>query len=330
MFAPEKKPADLERVCEIVTGQAGMIGKHEHALNELCSEIKGISQRLDQIHERLETQGTSGSPVNPEALPGSARAAVTVAQAPPLVAETRLPTPQPYAGESDKCNAFLLQCSLIFEMQPSQFPTERAKVAYMISLLTGRALEWATAVWQNLLAAHTTAHEFIQALKATFHHPHLTSGVVSPLLRIRQGGRSVADYTIEFRTLAASSGWNAGAQRDAYVQGLSEKLKDELAVREPPEDLESLYSMAIRIDNRLRERRAERAGSYRVEPTCLQRELEREVDQGEPMQLGAAEISGVPQFRSGCFRCGRPGHHQGRCPLNKPKGGGHSREGGRQ
>ncbi|KAF5900468.1 retrotransposon-derived protein PEG10, partial [Clarias magur] len=46
------------------------------------------------------------------------------------------------------------------------------------------------------------------------------------------------------------------------------------------------------------------------------------------MQLGAAEISGAPQIRPGCFRCGRSGHHQGRCPLNKQKGRG-SLSGGR-
>lgn len=83
------------------------------------------------------------------------------------------------------------------------------------------------------------------ALKATFYHPHTASSVVTPFLCIR---RSVADYTIEFRTRAASSDWNAEALCDAYIQGLSERLKDELAVRKLPEDLKALYSMAIKID----------------------------------------------------------------------------------
>ncbi|KAF5910165.1 RPE-retinal G protein-coupled receptor-like [Clarias magur] len=30
----------------------------------------------------------------------------------------------------EKCNAFILQYSLIFELQPSQFPSEQAKVAF--------------------------------------------------------------------------------------------------------------------------------------------------------------------------------------------------------
>ncbi|XP_072524059.1 uncharacterized protein [Salminus brasiliensis] len=55
------------------------------------------------------------------------------------------PLYQPQSG----CRGYvLLQCSLAFEQQPSCFLSERAKVAYIISLLTGRALAWATPVWE--------------------------------------------------------------------------------------------------------------------------------------------------------------------------------------
>uniref|UniRef100_A0A672MEQ4 DUF4939 domain-containing protein n=1 Tax=Sinocyclocheilus grahami TaxID=75366 RepID=A0A672MEQ4_SINGR len=38
---------------------------------------------------------------------------------------------------------FLLQCSRYLEMQPHLFVTERAKVSFIISLLTGPTLQWA-------------------------------------------------------------------------------------------------------------------------------------------------------------------------------------------
>ncbi len=47
--------------------------------------------------------------------------------------------PAPYSGRAEECNGFLLQCSLTFEMQPQLFPTERAKIAFIISLLQGKA-----------------------------------------------------------------------------------------------------------------------------------------------------------------------------------------------
>ncbi len=57
--------------------------------------------------------------------------------------------PTSFSGEAVTCNGFLLQCSLYFELQSHQFTTERAKVAFIISLLTGRALQWAEALWSS-------------------------------------------------------------------------------------------------------------------------------------------------------------------------------------
>uniref|UniRef100_A0A672N6S2 DUF4939 domain-containing protein n=1 Tax=Sinocyclocheilus grahami TaxID=75366 RepID=A0A672N6S2_SINGR len=52
-----------------------------------------------------------------------------------------------FSGEAAFCSGFLLQCSLYLEMQPHLFVTERAKVSFIISLLSGRALQWAEALW---------------------------------------------------------------------------------------------------------------------------------------------------------------------------------------
>ncbi|KAI3356003.1 hypothetical protein L3Q82_017274, partial [Scortum barcoo] len=70
--------------------------------------------------------------------------------------------------------------------------------------------------------------------------------------------RRVVDYAIEFRTLAADSGWDDVAIRDAFVTGLTEEIKDHLAPMELPGNFESLVDMATRIDNRLHERERER------------------------------------------------------------------------
>uniref|UniRef100_A0A3B1IPN2 DUF4939 domain-containing protein n=1 Tax=Astyanax mexicanus TaxID=7994 RepID=A0A3B1IPN2_ASTMX len=73
-------------------------------------------------------------------------------------------TPERYSGESDKCRGFLLQCSLVFEQQPSRFPTERSKVAFIVSLLTDRALAWATALWEQNSPECATVQAFTKAL----------------------------------------------------------------------------------------------------------------------------------------------------------------------
>uniref|UniRef100_A0A8C1RVS8 DUF4939 domain-containing protein n=1 Tax=Cyprinus carpio TaxID=7962 RepID=A0A8C1RVS8_CYPCA len=45
-----------------------------------------------------------------------------------------------FAGDTAGCGGFLLQVSLFLEMQPQKFTTKRSKVAFLISLLSGKAL----------------------------------------------------------------------------------------------------------------------------------------------------------------------------------------------
>ena len=65
----------------------------------------------------------------------------------------------------------------------------------------------------------------------------------------------MTDYSIEFRTLAAESDWNSSSLTDAFYNGLSDDIKDELVARDPSTDLDALIATAIRIDGRFQERR---------------------------------------------------------------------------
>ncbi|RXN17605.1 Pol poly [Labeo rohita] len=60
--------------------------------------------------------------------------------------EPTVPTPPPYDGDPKACRPFLSQCAITFTLQPTTFATEAAKVAFVITLLTGKAREWGTTV----------------------------------------------------------------------------------------------------------------------------------------------------------------------------------------
>lgn len=74
------------------------------------------------------------------------------------------------------------------------------------------------------------------------------------LLSLRQGRRSIADYLIDFCTDAAEAGWADQALQGIFLQSLNDNMKDQLASRDEPTSFEALASLAVRIDNRLRER----------------------------------------------------------------------------
>ncbi|KAL1270964.1 hypothetical protein QQF64_029980 [Cirrhinus molitorella] len=44
------------------------------------------------------------------------------------------------AGYPSSCQSFLTQCSLTFELQPLSFPTGRSNIAYIITLLSDKAI----------------------------------------------------------------------------------------------------------------------------------------------------------------------------------------------
>ena len=75
---------------------------------------------------------------------------------------------------------------------------------------------------------------------------------------MRQRKQSAAKLVIEFRTLAAKTGWLTNALQGVFFTSSNNLMKDQLASRDEPSSFEDLVSNYIHIDNRLRERSLER------------------------------------------------------------------------
>lgn len=78
--------------------------------------------------------------------------------------------PEKLDGTPTKCKDFLMQCSIFIAQQPMLCPTEESKIAFVCSLLMGKVLDWAMAVWGNLGPNRTTFSDFIQWLREVFKH----------------------------------------------------------------------------------------------------------------------------------------------------------------
>ena len=120
--------------------------------------------------------------------------------------EPRFSHPVCYTGEVGRCWGFIVQCELIFEQQPRCYATERARIAFIVSSLGGRALEWATAVWDAEGPAGYHYETFMEEFRSVFDHPE--GGWIPLRLRFSRGRVVVADYAVDFRTLAAEVRWN--------------------------------------------------------------------------------------------------------------------------
>ncbi|KAL1278509.1 hypothetical protein QQF64_025182 [Cirrhinus molitorella] len=311
--------SSFQRHEAVLSRQEELMAKHSQLLADVMSSIR-------QLFERLP--GASPS----SATPPSCNRPSSVAS------EPRLPPPKPFAGDPSSCQGFLTQCSLTFELQPSSFPTDRSKIAYIITLLSDKALSWVSAVWQSQDACCESYAAFQEEFKRVFDHPVSGREASKHLLTLHQGPRSTADFAIEFRTIAASSGWNDEALMVCFQGGLSEPLQDELATREPAADLESLIAMAICLDNRLRERRVARrkasqsqvsvsrsVSPVRIPASRASPGSELPHDSPEDMQLGRSRLSPNERERRmrerRCLYCGASGHFRSTCSELPGNGG---------
>ena len=316
-------PADPEHgLRRILENQGILLGQHQQALQDLSNSNQLMINQIGQLTSAMNQLTTQLNPTEPPAPPDLP----AVPAALPAERDSYAPDPEPFSGDVDKCRGFFLQCFMVFKQRPLTFPTDQSKVHYVMGLLRGRALAWAEAANSNQPLTMLTFNDFVSKMKAVFDHPDHSGDAAKRLLSIRQGSKSVADFSVDFRILAADAGWCDQSLRGVFTNALSEQMKDELASRDESTDFESLVSLAIKLDNRLRERRREKVSRPRSHSSPSAEKshpsLQSDVTEEEPMELGRAHLSPAERsrrFRAGeCMYCGQLGHLRASCPT-RPK-----------
>ena len=113
----------------------------EEGLNNTGRAVQALVAQVSELTQQIQQLRAPTAPPTP---------AIPPTPSDPLSqSEPRLPVPERYAGEPSFCRAFLTGCSMHFALQPRTFNNERSKVAFVLSLQTGRAALWGTAVWEN-------------------------------------------------------------------------------------------------------------------------------------------------------------------------------------
>ncbi|KAK2880214.1 hypothetical protein Q8A73_022912 [Channa argus] len=292
-------PADASHLQRAVSSQGAFLGQHDHQMRRIEEVLDRNTQQLSQVTDTLRVlcsmSASSAEPAPPPQPPTA-----------PTVSVSYVPPPEPFSGDLDKCRGFLLQCRLVFAQQPQTYASDAAKVAYVVGLRL-RALEWAEARLGNsfLIPFHT----FVEELRKIFDHPARSKNAADRLLSHRQGVRSVADFSVEFRVLATEAQWDDAALRAVFRHGLSDPVKDELTHRDPLHSLDELIELAIRLDNRIRERRRQRGQKPASVPQGLRTPPRKSLvspvssasassePPAEPMELARARLSPTERQR---------------------------------
>ncbi len=220
--------------------------------------------------------------------------------------------PVTYSGEADACSGFLLQCSLYFEMQPHQFISDRAKIAFIISLLSGRALQWAESIWNSRSPVVRSLNTFVDHFREVFGTSTSAISVHDELFRLRQAGTPIHDYTVRFRTLAAASGWNETALLAAYRRGLDPQTRRQMAIYDDTVGLENFLQRALHISQHLTACHTEESFTTGASPATRP-------PAPEPMQMERYHLTPTERARRSnlglCLYCGAHDHLLPDCSI---------------
>ncbi|ROL53801.1 Transposon Tf2-6 polyprotein [Anabarilius grahami] len=266
------------------------------------------------------TPSTSASPS-----PAPAVTSVnTVPSSSPPVYASPMATPAPYAGSAEDCSGFLLQCELVLEMQPHLYPNDTAKIAFLISQLRGKALKWADSIWSQHGAITQSYSSFTSHFREVFGKPISDSSAGEKLYNLKQGSMSIYDYALQFRTLAAVSGWNEQALITTYRQGLEPRVRLHLAAYEDNIGLEKFIQLSIRCATRMHACLQEHQGqSFSTSLLCRSEPVSSPEPANEPMEVENSRLTPTERNRrltlNLCLYCGTPGHVISACPTRPPR-----------
>ncbi|KAI2643996.1 Transposon Tf2-6 polyprotein [Labeo rohita] len=220
---------------------------------------------------------------------------------PPMPSMVSFALPNKFDGTAEQCKGFVRQVKLYLDHQKDRFESEEKRCASIMTLLTGRVLDWASAVWDTNPQFKISVDYFLQQIHEVFEYPAGGRDISTQIIHAKQGNRTAADYAIEFRTLAAQT------------------------CRREDSPFSELINLTIKIDNLMRQtpRQCINKSNHRNSLICGPA---IEQSPAEPMQLNASRLTEEERTRrrqnNFCYYCGEPGHRSMGCPLKlKPTSG---------
>ena len=310
--------ASTSQLQDFIAHSISRMDQQEENISGTGRAVQALVKQVSELTQQVQLLRTPTALPTPPVPPPPAPAA---AEGP----ESRLPTPEGYSGEPEFCRAFLTRCSMHFALQPRTFQSEQTKVAFVLTLLSGRAALWGTAVWENGHNCCTSFQALSEEMRRVFDRAVAGKEAARLLAELRQGEGSVADFSIRFRTLAAECRWNEEAQWDMFLHGLADRVYKQIYAMDLPETLNGLIELALRVDARLnRVTRLTRPSRPQPSPENHQADGASAVSptfDHEPMQVGRARLSREERERRRsqglCLYCGRAGHFIHSCPVKE-------------
>jgi hypothetical protein len=319
-------------------------------LQQILGQVAGLAERVEHVEHatRAAAQQCHQEAVIAASAPPPTPAAATTSHD-SSGSWLKVNKPPEFDGKDKKsATTFLAHLQLCFQANSNQFRTDRDKVVFAASYLRGQAFAWFEPHLLDSKSALVTSWDnfetaFLQAHGDTDRERTLTRELQS----LTQTG-SASSYATKFFQISAFLTWNDSALQAQFYTGLKPEVKDALALidKQTHDSVLDLSTQAIKLDNRLHERRVEnkkgtsaflvaasRTSSSPATPLSTPRQAAPSSSSAPqsssshngpaPMDLDATRPRFLPltpeekarRVREGlCLYCGGQGHNAQQCP----------------
>ena len=246
--------------------------------------------------------------------------------------EPQVSLPEQFDGKRTKLRSVVNQVKLYLELQPRKYPSERMKVGFVGTLLTGIAAAWFCPLYQSNSPLLNDFGLFIKNLQQKFRDFDKAVTSANKIRTLKQGTNAASVYATEFRLLASDLRWGEEALIDQYRRGLNNPVQDFLLTLPVPNTLSEAIISSVKCDNRIRELNNEKSSFSDAKDLYLEDDTNYGV---VPMEVDMAKqkmIEGNKQQSSSrenerkrrlqlnlCLYCGAPGHQVRNCPRKNPE-----------
>ena len=215
----------------------------------------------------------SNNELSPEQIELIALRAQIAAMTAKASAKAVKPKPPTYDGTKGTLRGFLTKLRSYHLFYAHKLPAESDKVLNASNCLADNAMDWFEPTLRDYLdnigqpdkmdsktqAIFQSYAKFEESLKATFGDPDEEQSAERKIRNLRQRG-SASDYVAQFQQIIPALEWEDEPLMAQFYEGLKDEVKDELVKEDRPDEFSKYAAMAVRIDNRLYERRMEKRG----------------------------------------------------------------------
>lgn len=163
-------------------------------------------------------------------------------------------TPEKFNDSADRCRGFLCQCGNFFTHQPTFYQEETTKCNFILCLLTGKATDWASAVWDSDPQVKSSFMYISELIRKVFEYPAGRCNVAVPTPGVVPRHWTSHGLCCEIPHTGIPQ-WVEWSLLTVFREGLCPTLQEEMACPSMNVTLSEYITTAIQLDNLLHQQR---------------------------------------------------------------------------